>query len=577
MPTKNRAGFIQAPVAGAGFTLIELLVVISIIALLASILMVSVNSAKAKGRDSTRMANVSQLTKALELYYNSNNGYPVGTYYSGYDDGNYPQSNAECWCQDASTQGGLQQALVGSGIIAKLPHDPANAYGSGNFLADGQGHGFLYVSDGKSYVLGVYLETSNSSPPIQDAPGSCMAAGNYQVNSGPLSPTLCPLATNTPPSGGGGGGGEGGEGGGGGQILTPIISSLSPTSSPAGTLISISGSRFTATGNNITVGGISLGLVASSGGSILTFTVPSSGLIGPGSYPVVVTNGNGASNAQTFTVTADCTPSLTALGQTPRLWFGIAVDSSNKNVYAVIDGSGDIYKQTGGIGNFVALGQTTRRWRGISVDSSNKNVYAVNNDVPTGGSGDIYKQTGGIGNFVALGQTTRRWRGISVDSSNQNVYAVAEDADNGIYKQTGGTGDFVFLPTFVPLLPNGGTPYYFGIAVDSSNQNIYVEIPGGDIYKQTGGVGDFVALGANVPVTVPPRNWLGISVDSTNHNVYAVDTRSGGDIYKQTGGTGNFVALGQISANWFGISVDSSNHNVYAAKYSVDIYKYTCQ
>lgn len=59
-----------------GFTLIELLVVIAIIAMLASIIMASLTSARVKGRDAKRLADMKNFSTALELYYADNNHYP---------------------------------------------------------------------------------------------------------------------------------------------------------------------------------------------------------------------------------------------------------------------------------------------------------------------------------------------------------------------------------------------------------------------------------------------------------------------------------------------------------------------
>ncbi len=60
-----------------GFTLIELLVVIAIIGVLSTLAIVALGSARLKARDSKRVSDLTQVGKALELYYSTNNSYPT--------------------------------------------------------------------------------------------------------------------------------------------------------------------------------------------------------------------------------------------------------------------------------------------------------------------------------------------------------------------------------------------------------------------------------------------------------------------------------------------------------------------
>ncbi len=61
-----------------GFTLIELLVVIAIIGILASVVLVSLNSARNKGKDARITSNVHQIRLQIESEANNNGSYAIG-------------------------------------------------------------------------------------------------------------------------------------------------------------------------------------------------------------------------------------------------------------------------------------------------------------------------------------------------------------------------------------------------------------------------------------------------------------------------------------------------------------------
>lgn len=137
-----------------GFTLIELLVVIAVIGILASVVLASLNSARAKAHDAKRKADLVQIRSALELYYSDNGAYPVT---SGY------RSNCPGYGGfDVTGANGYIPNLAPT-YIPTLPLDPKpiNPYGC-----------YLYTSDGTDYKVLVHgTIESISCPPTPQSFG----------------------------------------------------------------------------------------------------------------------------------------------------------------------------------------------------------------------------------------------------------------------------------------------------------------------------------------------------------------------------------------------------------------------
>ncbi len=115
-----------------GFTLVELLVVIAIIGILASVILVSLNSARERARDARRVADLRQVTLALENYYEDNNqAYPAAL-----------------------------SSLTG--YIATVPNDPQS----------GSAYSYARCTGNETYILGATLEVTTNDVLDNDVDGT---------------------------------------------------------------------------------------------------------------------------------------------------------------------------------------------------------------------------------------------------------------------------------------------------------------------------------------------------------------------------------------------------------------------
>ncbi len=130
-----------------GFTLIELLVVIAIIGILATIVLVSLNSARQKARDTRRIGDVRQVALALEMYYDDNSAYPAVT-----------GCTAANWATMAT-------AVQTGQYMTAVPNDPLN---SGNYV-------YMYGGTATDYALRAYLENTSNPALATDVDGTAIS------------------------------------------------------------------------------------------------------------------------------------------------------------------------------------------------------------------------------------------------------------------------------------------------------------------------------------------------------------------------------------------------------------------
>lgn len=165
----------------SGLSLQELLIVIAIIAILAGILIVNFFSSIKKGRDSRRKADLSQIQRSLELYYEDNKHYPIALY-----------SAEGRLCSDNGCDEQIYMKYVPKDPVSDTP--------------------YCYETDANGSYYKVYAALENNSDQQVENGLSCAgSAQNYQVYSpnvtgdttaviigATITPTSAPAPTSTP-------------------------------------------------------------------------------------------------------------------------------------------------------------------------------------------------------------------------------------------------------------------------------------------------------------------------------------------------------------------------------------------
>ncbi len=148
------------------FTLLELLVYLGILALLLTIALIAFENARARTRNTKRVADINQIQKALELYFNTQEDYPEGT------DLELGTENAQILCSGPSASGfQSSNTICGDSPVVYIDRVP-KAFGLDSDCKAGGSDRYLYTKiSANDYNLIFCLGRK-----IGDlGPGSCIA------------------------------------------------------------------------------------------------------------------------------------------------------------------------------------------------------------------------------------------------------------------------------------------------------------------------------------------------------------------------------------------------------------------
>lgn len=142
-----------------GFTLLELMIVIVILGVLAALIVGNFVSSLRRGRDARRKADLEQIQRAVELYYEDKRAYPTAAAVPGFPFGSKFCETAAC---DSSEKVYMQ----------KVSNDPS------------AGKNYKYDSDGTYFRLYACLENDQQVLPYVSQNYGSITCGNCKDGSG---------------------------------------------------------------------------------------------------------------------------------------------------------------------------------------------------------------------------------------------------------------------------------------------------------------------------------------------------------------------------------------------------------
>lgn len=140
------------PFQSRGFTLVELLVVTAIIGFFASIVLVNVNTARAKARDVTKQSDLLYISLAIRSHYEIYGGMPSATF----------NSQGSCQTSNSNAYNEFMRHLVDEGFLTSIPKSPP-------------GDEYCIYNYGPNNSIGVIVVTSLEAVPntTTGIPPSC--------------------------------------------------------------------------------------------------------------------------------------------------------------------------------------------------------------------------------------------------------------------------------------------------------------------------------------------------------------------------------------------------------------------